>query len=259
MNILITGGKSGIAKRVIEKLGTKYTIYITVHTEKQCELLEKTYQNQDFIHCLKLDVTNLEDRKKVESLNIDVLICNAAIGVGGSTFELPISLMRDNFEVNVFSNLELVQAVFQKMIQKGTGRIIFISSLAGYMPIPFLGSYCASKASINMISGTMRLEAKLLPQKIDIITVLPGLYYTGFNQLMTEDKYSRMDIDTYFKTSLELLKKYETSVFHLLESKNLDRIASKIVHAATSNRPKSIYRSRPSQIIAAKLYQLFFT
>lgn len=258
MNILITGAASGIAKKVIEKIPKEHHIYVTVHTEKQLDLIKNRYQNQKHIECFKLDITNKFDRKKVENLDIDVFISNAAIGHGGSIAEIPINLLRDNYEVNIFSNIEIIQIILSKMIQKKQGRIIIISSLAGNMPIPFLGSYSSSKASLNNLASTLRLEMKLLKSNIKIITVQPGLYYTGFNQVMAEEKFDRMNIDTYFKEQLELLKKYETPFYHLLETNNLESIANKILKAILSKNPKSIYRSRPTQIVFTKLYQLFF-
>lgn len=259
MNILITGAASGIARRVIEKLDArKHHIYVAVHTEKQLELVQLRYHNQKHITCLKLDITDKSDREQVKALPIDVLISNAAIGYGGSVAEIPIDLVRDNFNVNVFSNFSLVQIVLKGMIQRKQGRVIMMSSLAGVAPVPFLGSYCASKASINMLTSNLRLEMKLLKANIDVITIQPGLYYTGFNQVMTEDKYGRMNLDTYFKSQLEFLKKYETPFYHLLESKNIDQIASKVVKAIEARHPRAIYRSRPSQILFVKLYSLFF-
>lgn len=260
MNILITGASSGIARKVVEKLLNKgHNIYITVHTNKQLELVNKRYQNIPEVNCFKLDVTNKKDQQKLEELELDVFISNAAIGFGGSLTEIPTNLVRDNFEVNVFSNLDCIQKVLKKMIKKKHGRIIIISSLAGIMPVPFLGSYCATKSSLNMISSTMRLEMKLLNNNIDIITIEPGLYETGFNQVMLDNKYDYMNIDTYFKEQIEWMKKYETPFFHLLETKNLDGIAQKIVKAITSKKPKAIYRTRPLQIVTAKLFQIFFT
>lgn len=259
MNILITGAAGGIAKKVIEKLiSTGNHIYVTVHTERQLELIQKRYQEQENITCMKLDVTDKKDLKQLEALKIDTLISNAAIGHGGSIAEMPVELIRDNYEVNVFANLELMQLVLKGMIQRKNGRIVIISSLAGEMPIPFLGSYASSKASLSLLAATLRLEMKLLNKNIDVITVKPGLYQTGFNQVMIEDKYERMTIDTYFKKQLDWLKKYETPFYHLLETKNLNGIANKIVKAATRKHPNKTYSSRISQILFVKLYHLFF-
>ena len=105
MNVLITGAASGIARQVIEKLKKeKLHIYVTTHTEKECILAKKRYKNDKNIECFKLDITDEKDRKKITSLKIDVLICNAAIGIGGAFLEIDMNLVRDNFETNVFSN-----------------------------------------------------------------------------------------------------------------------------------------------------------
>lgn len=259
MNILITGAASGIAKKVIEKLMlTEHHIYVTVHTDGQLQRIQERYQKMENITCLKLDITNKQDLKQLNSLPIDVLISNAAIGHGGSIAEMPIELIRDIYEVNVFANIELLQIVLKGMIQRKRGRIIIISSLAGEIGIPFLGSYASSKASLSILSATLRLEMKLLNKNIDVVTIKPGLYQTGFNDVMLEDKYDRMNIDTYFKKQLEWLKKYETPFYHLLETKNLNKIANKIVKAITSKHPRCTYSSRISQILFVKLYHLFF-
>lgn len=259
MNILITGTAGGIAKTVVEKLSTmNHHIYVTVHTKKQLELIQNRYQGQQNITCLKLDVTNKKDYQKLEGISIDVLISNAGIGYGGSIAEMPVSLIRDNYEVNVFSNIEFIQFMLKGMIQRKHGRIVIMSSLAGEIPIPFLGSYASSKASLSILAATLRLEMQLLNKNIDVVTIKPGLYQTGFNQVMTENKYERMTIDTYFKKQLEWLKKYETPFYHLLETKNLNGIANKIVKATIVEKPKMVYQSRISQVFFVKLYHLLF-
>lgn len=258
MTILITGAASGIASAVINKIPKQHQIYVTVHTEKQLELTKKRYQKFSNIICLKLDVTNPIDRELLRNIDIDIFISNAAIGYGGSIAELPVSQIRDVYETNVFSNIEMIQKILPNMIEKKHGRIIIISSLASYLPIPFLGSYSSSKTSLNQLIHTLRLELNLLNVEIPIITILPGLYATGFNQTMTETKFSQMELNTYFKKQLAFLEKYETPIYHLLETKKLDNISDTIVHACFTNKPKKIYRTRKLQAFIAKLYQVFF-
>ncbi len=102
--ILFTGARSGIQAAVIDRLKKKdYHIYLTVHNEKQLEMVKKYYAEDKSITCLKLDVTKREDLKQLERLDIDILVSNAAIGEGGSIAEIPMSLVRSNFETNVFS------------------------------------------------------------------------------------------------------------------------------------------------------------
>lgn len=256
MNILITGAASGIARRVIEKLKKKDVyIYVTTHTEKECALARERYKMDPNIKCMKLDVTKVEDRKKVSSLSIDVLICNAAIGVGGSFLEINMDKVRDNFETNVFSNFALVQLVLSNMIKK-KGRIIMLSSLAGLVPIPFLGSYCATKASIIKIVETLRMEVSMINQNIDFVLIEPGFYKTGFNEIMFDNKYGSMD--TLFYKEIELIRARENFLLCYVSSLSFDSIAKKIVDAATCIHPKRVYKAPMLEAVFAKLYLLFF-
>lgn len=257
MNVLITGAASGIARKVIQKI-KKYPIhiYVTTHTEKECVLAKKRYQSDKNIECFKLDITNEKDRKKIENLSIDVLVCNAAIGLGGSFLEINMDLVRDNFETNVFSNFTLVQMALAKMVEKG-GRVIMISSLAGIVPLPFLGSYCATKASIIKITETLRWELRILHKNIDFILIEPGLYRTGFNRVMFDNKYG--DEKTLFANEKKWIQAKEHFLLNYIAIKDTDRIARKIEEAILSAHPKRVYKSPFIEAFLAKLYLLFFS
>lgn len=257
-NILITGSRSGIAHHVIETLMTgEYHIYASVHTENELKQMTKKYQEELHITCFKLDVTNKEDWKQLDTIDIDIFFSNAAIGYGGSLMNMDIGLVRDNYETNVFSNLELTQYILQKMEKRGQGKIIMMTSLAGIVPIPFLGSYCSSKASLIKWMECLHLELKEAKIPIQLSIIEPGLYRTGFNQVMLENKYPVVE-ENYFDHILDLIHKQDQLLL-LFAKKNMNRIVKKIVTAVESETPKFIYRSPISQTIFAKIYQLFFT
>ncbi len=256
--ILITGARSGIGNSVVDKIINKnYYIYLTVHTEKQLEFVKEKYKDYDNVKCFKLDITSEIDRNKVNTLEIDILLNIAGIGNGGSISEMPMEKVRENFEVNVFSFFELVQIVLRQMISKRKGKIIIMSSLAGILPLNFLGSYCATKASIIQLTTTLKNELKLLNNNIKIILIEPGMYHTGFNQVMLENKYDWMQKKSYFENELSLIRKRENLFFGILEKNNLNSIVKKIVKAVESENPKFIYRAPITQVIGAKLYQIF--
>ena len=122
--ILMTGARSGIAADVIKKIKTKnYKIYVAVHTDTQCKRIKKIYKNDKNIYCIKLDVTDKENIKKLNKIDVDILISSAAIGDGGSISEIKMDKVRENFEVNMFSNFEIVQIVIKNMIKKDSGKI----------------------------------------------------------------------------------------------------------------------------------------
>ena len=127
-----------------------------------------------------------------------------------------------------------------------------ISSIAAIIPVPFLGSYCATKASITKLTECLNLEQKLLKTNIDIVLVEPGLYHTGFNQFML----SNYDINNIFKNELELIEK-ENKLISFLEYRNYDTIVNKIYKAITTDKPNFLYRAPFMQFVGRKIYQLF--
>lgn len=254
--ILITGACSGLIYPVIQRLKENYFLYVTVHTDSERERVLRLYINSQNIKCIKLDIT--KDLKKIDDLDIDILVCNAGVAESGSLFEIPMEKVKENFEVNVFSNLKLIQKVSKKMIDKGKGRIVVISSLASKMPIPFLGSYCASKASLSMMSLIMHYESLLLTSKLDIILVEPGLYRTGFNKLAFDKKYDLMDYESFFKGQIELIRKSENIFLSLFERKSLNSISNKIYDAITAYKPHFRYSAPFSHNLFAKIVNLFY-
>lgn len=256
--ILFTGARSGIAASVIDEIINKnYYIYLTVHTDKQLDIVKRKYDKFSNVECLKIDVTNAKDREILEELDIDILVSNAAIGEGGSMAEIPISKVRKNFEVNVFSYFEIIQIVLKGMIRKDKGKIINMASLAGIVPLPFLGSYCATKASIIKMTQCLKKELDMIGSNVKVCLIEPGIYHTGFNQVMLNNKYDWMNIDSYFKYHIDLIKKKENFIFEKLEKHELKSIVKKIVKAIKCKNPDFIYRAPCTQVVMTKLYMLF--
>lgn len=255
--ILFTGARSGIAASVIEKLILEdFFIYVTVHTLKEEEAVRKCYSDFKNVECFKLDVTDSRDRKALEKLDIDILVLNAAIGYGGSLLDISVDKFRENFEVNYFSNLEIVQIVLKKMIEKDSGKIIFMSSLAGTIPIEFLGSYCSTKASILMISKVLRKELNIIRANILIKVVEPGIYKTGFNEVMLENK--DLKNSKYFSKKKEFIHFKEYLLFDVMGKNELCSIRDKIIKAIKSDSKRFIYSAPISQKVMSKIYQIFW-
>ena len=72
----------------------------------------------------------------------------------------------------MFGLVALVQALLPDMVRQRSGRIVNISSVSGVLPTPFAGAYCATKAAVNALSDSLRME--LQPFGIEVITVQPG-------------------------------------------------------------------------------------
>lgn len=254
MNILVTGAAGGIGYLTSLTLASRgHFVYLTCHTlseEKNLKEKLKAYEN---LKVMKLDITKEDDINKVLNLDIDVLISNAALCQGGSIIEADMKKFKENFEVNVFSNFYLVKKVLQQMIEKDSGRVIMISSLISKIPLPFVGIYSATKASISNLTSALRKELSLI-SNVQITLVEPGLYHTGFNQLFLDNKY---DSGKYFKHIRKELYNVEHFFIRLLEKKKLDSIVVKIVRAVEDEKTKKVYRAPKMQSIFIKLYDFF--
>lgn len=128
---------------------------------------------------IKLDVLNEIDRTNAFGLEIDVLFNNAGIMESGPMVEIPMSVFRSVFETNVFAALELAQGFARAMVKRGSGRIVWTSSVAGLVKVPFDGAYAASKHAVEGICSAMHEELK--PYGVEVITVNPGAFRTGLN------------------------------------------------------------------------------
>jgi len=174
--VLVTGASSGIGKSIafhLHKLG--YTVYGTSRNPEQySETFPFTLVQLDVTK--KDSITQLIQTLKEKEHRIDVLINNAGVGITGPVEETLLDAMRANFETNFFGPLAMIQAVLPIMRKHTDGVIINITSIAGYMGLPFRGAYSASKGALNIISEALRME--IATQGIRVMTLAPGDYAT---------------------------------------------------------------------------------
>lgn len=158
----------------------------------------------------KIDITNVEDCKKAQNKNIDVLINNAAIGEGGALAEIPLERIRENLEVNVIGTLAMIQAVTPEMLKRKSGTIIIVTSLGGRVPLPFLSPYSMSKYALE--SAGAALDVELKPFGINVSMIEPGPFGTGFNEQNLAKKFSWMSDDSIYKNKLDYIEKSEKNM-----------------------------------------------
>jgi short-subunit dehydrogenase len=111
---------------------------------------------------------------------LDVLINNAGQAAAGTVAELSIEDFQEIIELNVYGPVYAIQAAVPKMRAGGGGLIINVSSMVSKMQIPALGAYAATKAALNLISNTARVE--LASDNIRVITVYPRMTATDFGK-----------------------------------------------------------------------------
>lgn len=180
--ILITGASSGFGKGTAIGLAKKgHRVIAAVHVEPlKTILLEEAKKENVELEVIVLDVTKASDRQyAAERYDVDVLMSNAGVMETGPAAEIPIENVRRNYEVNVFAPLQLVQAFLPKMVKKGKGKVVFTSSMGGLITVPFAAIYTSTKHALEGIAEGLKEE--LTGTGVEVCTVNPGVFGTGFN------------------------------------------------------------------------------
>lgn len=174
--VFITGASSGIGKSIGEFLHAKG--FIVYGTSRNPERI-----TDSVFPLLALDVRNKENITQAidiilqKSGRIDVVINNAGVGITGPIEEIPTEEIKNNFETNLFGPIEVMKAALPFMRSQKSGLIINITSIAGYMGLPYRGIYSASKGALELITEALRMEVKSFG--IHITNVAPGDFTTN--------------------------------------------------------------------------------
>jgi NAD(P)-dependent dehydrogenase (short-subunit alcohol dehydrogenase family) len=182
--VLITGAGTGFGHEAAMRLAEKgFDVIAAVEIYSQVQTMKRQAAARGVtLQVEKLDVTSDGDRRKALDWGVEILVNNAGVGEGGSTVDIPAANIRHQFEVNVTGPLLLTQPIAKQMIKRGAGRIVWVSSREGLNVNPFTGIYSASKHAVEAIAETMADE--LQEYNIEVATVNPGPFLTGFNDRM---------------------------------------------------------------------------
>ncbi|MEN9995714.1 MAG: hypothetical protein RL462_490 [Pseudomonadota bacterium] len=257
--ILITGAGTGIGRDTAFALAQRgHQMLATTQTDAQALALQEAAQAQGLkLEAFKLDITSAADRALLTQRRIDVLINNAALGESGSLAEVDMQRVRQLFEVNLFATLELTQVALRQMIERQSGTVLFISSIAGRVPMPFLMPYSMSKFALSAAAAGLRAEMDQLKKNVHIAVIEPGAIHTGFNQAMTDSKYAWMGSTSYFAHQAKKMQKQERATFKFLEARSTRGIVKQIVKASEAARPRLRYVSPWIQGFGVRLARIF--
>ena len=174
--VLITGGSSGIGKSIGEFLHQKgFVVYGTSRNPEKITnsifplVALDVRDKQSIVNCVAEVIQ--------KSGRLDIVINNAGVGITGPIEEIPTEEIRNNFETNLFGPIEVMKAVLPQMRAQKSGLIINITSIAGYMGLPYRGIYSASKGALELITEALRMEVKSFG--IQITNVAPGDFATN--------------------------------------------------------------------------------
>ena len=257
--ILITGAGSGIGRDAAFALSARgHRVIATTFDETQAQALraDATTRGQA-LEVFKLDITDAADRERMAPLEIDVLLNNAGVGESGSLAEVDMERIRKVFEVNLFATLALTQVALRGMIGRRRGTVLFVSSIAGRIPMPFLMPYSMTKFALSAAGAGLRAELDQLRCNVHVALIEPGAIHTGFNQAMTGRKYAWMGEQSYFSAQAAAMQAKEKRTFDFLEARDTRSIVAQIVRASEAARPRLRYVAPWAQGAMVRLARIF--
>lgn len=243
-SILITGCSSGIGQCIAIGLRDRgYRVFATARKSADVKTLVA-----DGMESVMLDLDDSESIKSAVSVVLEktggklyALINNGAFGQPGAVEDVSRDALRKQFETNVFGTQELTNLVLPIMRKQGCGRIIQISSLLGFVAMPYRGAYNASKFALEGLSDTLRLELK--GTNIFVSLVEPGPITSKFR----ENAYTafRANIDFEHSVHLDnyrkLISRFKGKTGRIPFTLSPDSVLRKTIHALEAKRPKIRY------------------
>lgn len=181
--VLITGCSSGFGMLTAARLSRKYQVIATMRDpEKQGALVQEVERRGGIVDIRQLDVTDPKSVRRcfmdVASKYgyLDVVVNNAGYGIGGFFEDLTDEEVRRQFETNFFGVQNVTRAALPLMRPRRSGKIIVLSSVAGFYALPAFGAYNASKWAVEGFCESLRYELKFFG--IDVVLIEPGSYKT---------------------------------------------------------------------------------
>jgi len=237
---LVTGGSSGIGRATASALAAEgLTVYAAARDVGRMADLER-----HGIRALALDLTDERsigaavDTVQAEHGRIDVLVNSAGYGAFGSVEETPLDVAREQFAVNLFGLARLTQLVLPAMRANGAGRIVNISSLAGFFAAPLGGWYSASKFALEALSDSLRVEVAQFG--IDVVLVEPGPVRTRWHA-RADDGLRHVSASGPYATLARGVSKVITGFDGEPITSDVEDVAAVVTGAVRAHRPRPRY------------------
>src|SRR5262245_22044371 len=184
--VLITGATAGIGRHAALYLARKGFHVFATGRRKEALTELKAQAEGTKLETFELDVTDPESiRAAVAEVDrstggygLDALVNNAGYGMLGPLEMITDEDMKAQYATNVFGLMAMTRAFLPKMRQRGSGRIVNLSSMGGRSTFPFMGAYNSTKYAVESISDALRNE--LHPFGVKVVLIEPGYIHTEF-------------------------------------------------------------------------------
>lgn len=219
MKVLITGASSGIGRDMARVLATKgYNLVLVARNKERLGKLAKGLKekNKIEVETIAMDLSVVENCKELHKRvkDVDILINNAGFGDCGNFTKTSLDKEINMINTNITAYHILMKLYLIDMKAKGSGKILNVASIAGFMPGPLMSTYYATKAYIVRISESIREELKKEKSKVRISILCPGPVNTNFNQVANV-KFHMREANS-MQVAKYAIKKMEQGKFYIV-------------------------------------------
>jgi NAD(P)-dependent dehydrogenase (short-subunit alcohol dehydrogenase family) len=226
---LVTGVSSGIGRAIANELvGAGYRVFGSVRSAggevpDRVERVVLDVRDEDSVRAAVGEVLSRGGR-------IDVLVNNAGASIVGAIEETDTAQAQALFDVNFFGAVRMTRAVLPTMRAQKAGRIVFISSVVGFLPAPFMGFYAASKHALEGYAESLDHEIRALG--VRALLIEPGFMKTRLDQ---NSQHARDTISDYSAARERVGASIHASVEHGDDPR---LVARTVLQAIATSRPR---------------------
>lgn len=246
--VLVTGASSGIGEACARRLAEEgCLVFGTSRRENELRKLQ-TFSGGGELYLLPMDVTDTKSVIRGVSMvlahtdnTIDIVVNNAGMGIFGPVEETDDAEAWRQIDTNLMGPFRVCRTVLPVMRQNGGGLIVFISSLAAEVGLPFQSLYSASKAGLNAFAEALQIEAGPL---VNMVVVEPGDCKTSFTEkrIMVKGHKNTSPHNTRCRIVLQSQEKAER------EGCDPSLVASLVWRVVQNPRPRFCYRVGPDAL-----------
>jgi len=184
--VVVTGASMGIGEAIAREFAAAGAD--VVMSSRDLARTEAARQRIGFGDRTSAFACDVRERGRLEALlrfvldrygRIDVWVNNAGFGLIDSVQRMDMASVRGVFDTNLFAPVEAMQLVIPQMRQQGNGCIVNVSSVSGFVGVPYMSAYAATKHALNAFSNAARAE--LGGTGVRILSVCPGFVATDFS------------------------------------------------------------------------------
>lgn len=217
MRVLITGASSGIGKSfAMEYAKRGYDLVLVARNNDKLVKVKDSISEDINIDIVSMDLGNVDNCYELfkKYSDIDILINNAGFGLFGEFTNTNIDKEIQMIDTNVKAMHVLLKLYLKKMIERNSGSILSVASIAGFMPGPLMATYYASKNYVVKLNESIREELRVKRSKVNISILCPGPVKTNFDNVAdVEFSLKGMSSDDVVKYAL---KEFDKGKFYIV-------------------------------------------